>query len=492
MNNAVSTADLAWWQTPCHARPDVEPGVTDRLVDELARICDHTAVGKAARHTIWALSWRARRDGAAIQVAVRYVANGTGLSLSTAAIACNRVADVLGATRDRNGFWTVPEEGLAACFDLTGILVDQMPEPKAGGSEGPPLPIGPELHVVIPPHARGKTRCPCGEHRNDDAHASMAFDRRTGLGTCMTTRSVFRLNPEAGTAQMVRRGSSGTPLDLVGSPGAVVDRTKAYPGGGDRPASAPPAEAPQFLRGRVLRDASPSLPGLVLSGTLTGVQRGRFVVTDLKKSVRWGEKRQIRRMHEGSERRYGGVKSMQAAEAAAVAIAGIGPEVGPMLWPERFWSLDRFHPQMGPEFSNGSRRVVGYENAGSCLSLLDLDGLDSAETDPDLKLAAKIRRAVRRASGGRLSVESIVATSRQGMQVAVRWDRFWWDSGDIYRDPARIRLLRRVAASVLRLLGRGGYADECAWAGNRYGRRAGWRVGKDGRAVRARLWWARG
>lgn len=475
ISNAVGKADIPWWRTPRHARPEVDDPAVPLVVEELRRsIHVSGALGRALRHVVWALGWRARRELHRIQVSIRYVAAGAGVSTATAATACRRIADVLCASRDRGAWWTLAPESVAACWDLADEIAWAMDAPDVGSVADHVEPCG---VVDLPPHVRGKASCPCGGHAHGDAHPSLVFDRVTGIGTCLTTGSVIVIG-SMGEARIVRRGWSGLVTDSRVPTANVYDLTKYTQG--------PPVPAPR---------PSPTAPGRILTASRTARRRGPFVVTGLRRSARPRGEGDLAATLRGSDRAFGGPATQAKAEAAAVAVQAFGPQEAPLLLPDRFWSIDRWAVDWIEREGRHGRftvpDVTTARNVGSATSLLDLDGLDAASTDPDPDVSARIRRAVRRASGGRLRVEAIVATSRTGLQVAVTWDRFWADTRSLYRDPGCLRTLEAAAAASLDVLGRGGKVDRASWAPGRYGRRPGWRVGRDGHAVRARLWWAR-
>lgn len=177
----------------------------------------------------------------------------------------------------------------------------------------------------------------------------------------------------------------------------------------------------------------------------------------------------------------------RAEEERAHVCAAAGIDI-----PARLVSLDRWI--LDADASRWLERRDGswfpahrvYRPTGTDLVVFDLDGLDARDTTPDPDAVTSILRTF---AGSELAPVSIVATSTTGLQVVARIPGWCAEPERLHHDLRVRLLLARIGSRLVEAVGRGGLCDRSGWAPGRYVRRPGWRT-KDGRAVRARLWWA--
>lgn len=373
---------------------------------------------------------------------------------------------------------------------------------------------GEVVQIEIPAGmTRGKVRCPCGGHNNGDRNPSGLFDDALGRVTCMVSGAVYaRLVDGSGWVlarpprgeRLERRLDDVRPAEPT-SPGHADEAREGDPRVYIRPIhethgdTCAPRQVPDALRpdrrdapwimgrapwGRLItstlrRDPDPHDADRVVTRR-SDSPSGRIVRgPDGKPQHEWRSLAAIMRHADG---RYGG----PVAEETAYVRAACERHA-----PDRLVSTERYvldaEASTWAERADGSRYIARpvYRSVGTDLVVLDIDGLAPGDTAPDPEAAERILAACR-AAGWR--VVSIVATSREGLQIVLRLPGWCPRPELIYRDLGVRRALMDAGQRVIAALGRGGHVDTAAWAANRRIRRPGWRT-KNGQAVRARLWW---
>jgi len=471
-----------WWTRPLHELSGSEASITGSISRTLVHLVRSSGLvsSRALAHVVWAFGWRAARDERGRpQVAISYVERGAGVSRTTARRALDAVSKVLGCGRIEGGYWTAIPEALDAAHLATSRLLDlgllQRPEIH---QEDRDEPGDVRFLVALPDGSRGKARCPCGHHDHGDRHASLAFDMETGLATCQKTRAVFRLHGD-GTASILRQPYAASE-QVKQAMAPMHTHEPSGPGVGTLPSTPPGIEY------------DPNLPGYALTGTLGAHHlRGGLGVSYLRRS--YSRARTLAGFLRWSDTQYNGPKAMERARVVVAATQDA--EEADLLHADRLFSLDRYGLRCEwRETRTGQRfpAVVEHVPIGTRHTLLDLDGLNESSTDPgsveDLDgLVRRLRSAVDTASGGRLDVEAVTATSREGVQIVLRWFR-WFNADRLYGSRFLRSVLCRAGEAVLRVIGRGGHVDQSAWAPGRLARRPGVRV-RRGRVVQSRLWW---
>lgn len=440
-----------WWLRPVLVEVR-DQETTDLLARTLTAAieCATPAVRRAALHTANAIARLAKiRRGAWTQVSAMYVMQGAGVSRPTARQALGLVCGALLCSRTAEGMLTTTLEARAACVQVVDQLGAPMPEVHRDDLTAP----SGEVVWIDTPSPRGRTRCPCGEHAKGDEHPSLAYDLRTGLATCQVTRTVYQ---RTGTGWVMVRKRNG----IAGEHGAILGTSpNQYQGGESRGGSLPRPDALGWgghLLGLLHHD------GLHRSEA----EHHRDLPSIMRAAERQGDR---------------------AEEVARYrAIAGL-----PV--PDRLVSLDRHALDRDATCWRETRDGRWYparpawRQTATELVCFDLDGLRDADPRAvDPAIVSRVRAVLEDAG---VEAETIVATSRTGVQVVARLPG-WYSPDRLHHDLRSRRWLRSVGAAVLAAVARDGWVDPSSWAPGRMIRRPGWRV-KGGEAVRATLWWCR-
>lgn len=437
------------------------------------------AVRRALLHVLNAIARLARnRKRHMVQVSRAYVMRGAGVGLHTATAALRLACRALTCLRTSSGYLTTTPEAIAACIRIVDEVGAPCPEVHRDDWTDPQ---GERVVISLQPgRVRGVARCPCGEHANGDRTPSLATDRETGLCTCMLTGAVYRLLDSQGTAVQVRAPWARSSRQDRGDRPAVQRGDHNTYGQGVAGPAPWPWERPAWWVG-------PRGPW------------GRHTAINLRHAPDTGEGPITKRTSAPStdagphaftlamiaaDRCFGSAREEDRARICeAIGIRGI----------DRLETLERQVLDAERTVWGGGHdgqasypKIPAYRSVGTDTILIDIDGQDEHSTDPDPKRCERVRAAL---EGEPLTLVTITATSNTGTQVACRLPGWCPDPARLYADPRVLAMLERVGAKVRDALAYGGHVDPTVWGPGRYARRPGWRTDKQGRAVRARLWW---
>lgn len=495
----ATLGDPAWW-----LRPVTEPeGAKDErliclLLNALRDLLAETsgALRHAILHTLNSIARLAlNRKRSMVQVARAYVMRGAGVGVHTATKALDLVCRALSCVRTAHGYLTTTYEAIAACIRLVDEVGAPCPEVHRddwGDPQG--------KRVVIPlPNANGKdrgvTHCPCGEHSNGDAHPSMVYDKIRRLCTCLVSRAVYRLLDAVGTAVQVRAPYANE--DRAGGadhrPDSDRDHNTYGQGGGSAPGPGwlPPDEpwpwerpawwvgpwSPWGQHEAINLRHRPTDPG---SPATTLARR----TSALSSAFCDADPHAFTRAMIAADRCFGSAREEDLARTC---------EAYGLPYVDRLESLEAKVLDADATVWGGGHdgrpmypKIPAYRPVGTDMLLIDIDDQIEHSTDPDPERCKQVREAL---EGEPVALVTITATSTTGTQVVLRVPGWCPDPARLYADPRVRAMLERIGAKVRDALGYGGIVDPAVWAPGRCARRPGWRTDKQGRAVRARLWW---
>lgn len=131
--------------------------------------------------------------------------------------------------------------------------------------------------------------------------------------------------------------------------------------------------------------------------------------------------------------------------------------------------------------------IPGYKRVFDVV-LIDIKGQDERSTDPD---EACVRRILESLVDCPFPPSTIVAVDRDRTQVCLSLPEPIpsSDGKAFFKSPYVRNALFNAFLNIRRAMGRGGRLDRSKWNPSGWAILPGWRVGSDGKAVCARLWW---
>jgi hypothetical protein len=448
---------------------------------------------RALAHVLWSVaSWARRKPvqgGVQVQVTRSYVEVGAEVARRPAEWALAAFRRWTGGEA-RAGWITLTSAALAAAWEALEWV-------KGRGLLSPPAVVPsvlePAFPVVLPGKGKGKTRCGCPAHAHGDRDPSLLFDLHRGLATCAVSGEVFALveGVEGFVAHRIHRGvaSEEPAFSLTihkDTPpvGPDLDHPVERVGeaGEDAGGGAHGGECRSEAEYRQAEAAGRPGPDPRCEGTATG----RLWSSGLSLSLSRATSR------EGwaawQEKRWGGASGEALAwEEMAHRERPTGVPRGWM--PERFVGVGWWRPTsiFWMEGASGRRwPILDLEEMGTGHVLLDIDGCDPLTYEAPGGMVAAIRKELEH-RGIFGEVSWVLRTSRRGLQIMVKLQRFRWDVAGFYHSPAVRAVLQEAGERIARLVG--GKVDPSSWAPKRMARAPGWRVKADPEA--AHLWYLR-
>lgn len=467
----------------CDSEDDIKASFS-RLSEVLRSL---TARGvDVALHMAWAVSHRVERRGDVYWLAAAYLAHGTQASPAVIRVASSELLRAAGGWRVKQRWQhggrsclvqgaCIPRASAAAMDAITTAALDlgMLAAPGVSRHAGMTFPV--EV-------TNRKTRCPCPAHTRGDTNPSLILNATTAV--CAVSRHVFALDRTAGTITQLLTGGQRKPVDvdIEAILALAKRRLKATPQAAETAPLTPRrpwvAARPQALVGDVV--GANLKARLVPDGVATHRALGASARSLAAKMV-W------------ADTYLGGPASLARAErgeaGARLRAEASLPPTPQVECPDRLYALDsgavRVHMAPGTETEKPRFERVEVKFRGQRRICFDLDHLASVETDCAETAAFTASTALDVMARHYPSCPvAVVATSRTGLQVVVEMGAVV----EAYWTRQTRAAATRAGGELLALLGRGGSLDTSALAPGRLARLPGWRVGRDLKPVRSRLW----
>lgn len=502
-----------WWSESRYPRPSLDStwirSAAAALVEAVAGA--PRKASRALAHVVWAAATWARRQYVRgerqVQVTQGYVMTGTDVGREPAEWATRTFRSLTDATCYPRGWAGLTEAAEAAAwFALDQLRArDLLREPVVRGRL-----LRWAFDLDLPDRDRGAARCGCPAHPGGDAHPSLAFDRRTGIATCMVSGDVWVL------AESASGWSAHAVVAVDGDSSGQTSHSETS----NKDISCAPVTSPVAVE-------SAGQPAEYSRGGRCAARPTGTRLTDESGAERtcqpmsvgrvngklYPEKKYGRQRHYGMQRSYtasaGPLEHLswcQRYRAGPAAVARAGDRLAANHYaarpvdprevvPDTYASLDDHAHRSTREFSvrDGLSVLVPVDfwPVRTRWVGVDIDNLDRVPDAAGLEAAgAAVVDHLRRSATwtGRCA---LVQTGPRGVQAWVELATDRLDPAGFYADPAVRAVLALLDAAVLGALrahgAAGGHADPSVHAAGRLMRLPGPRIDKAGRLSVARL-----